>query len=65
MLGAADVQARITRWFNTDVSVFGRLTSRTALLGWPFFAVNLGLIVAGFAARRRRSGGRDLKAAAS
>lgn len=54
MVGAADVQASISNWFSAKVNVFGREMSRTALLGWPFFALNLGLIVAGFAARRRR-----------
>jgi len=54
MLGAADVQASISNWFSAKVDVFGREMSRTALLGWPFFAVNAGLIIAGFIARRRR-----------
>ncbi|NNC79893.1 MAG: cytochrome c biogenesis protein CcdA [Acidimicrobiales bacterium] len=54
MLGAADVQASISNWFSAKVNVFGRDMSRTALLGWPFFAVNAGLVIAGFLARRRR-----------
>lgn len=50
--GAIDFQARMTGWFASPVTVFGRTMSRTALLGWPFVAVNAALIVAGFAGRR-------------
>jgi len=50
--GALEYQGSMTGWFASDVSVFGRTMSRTALLGWPFVAINVALIVAGFVGRR-------------
>lgn len=51
MLGAQGFQSGLTSWFEADLSVLGKIFSRTSALGWVFTIVNLGLIVAGFAAR--------------
>ena len=52
-LGVADIQASVSQWFGAEVSIFGRMTSRTSLLGWPFVAINAMVIIGGFIARRR------------
>lgn len=50
--GGIEFQSTMTSWFSGDVTIFGRMMSRTAVLGWPFLALNVALIVAGYAARR-------------
>jgi len=51
---ATGVQSSMNTWFAQQTTVFGRTMSRTALLGWPFVAVNVALIAAGFVVRRSR-----------
>ncbi len=53
MLEASTFQSSVSNWFSKDASLFGFTISRTGLLGWAFFGLNAGLIVAGFVSRRR------------
>ena len=50
-----DIQTDVAVWFSADVEVFGRTTDRTSLLGWPFVAINVIVIIGGFLARRKRA----------
>jgi len=52
MGGASRIQTRMNQWFDAPVSVAGWETSRSGFLGWPFVIINVGLIAAGFIARR-------------
>lgn len=51
---AEGYQADMTGWFVADVTLGSRTMARTTLLGWTFFILNAGLIVAGAVARRPR-----------
>ncbi len=51
---AEGVQADATGWFVADVNVGSRSIARTTVLGWSFFILNAGLIVAGAVARRSK-----------
>ena len=52
---AEGVQADATSWFVADMSIAGRTMPRTTFLGWSFFLLNAGLIVAGAITRQTRS----------
>ena len=53
------IQGSLQNWFSQRNTIFGREMSRTAILGWPFVAINVALIAAGFVARRARKSGSD------
>jgi len=50
--GGTRFQSSMTTWFQQSHSIFGRDWTRSAILGLPFVAINVALILAGFAARR-------------
>ncbi len=52
---AETIQAGATTWFVADMSFLGQTMPRTTFLGWSFFVLNAGLIVAGAIARQSRS----------
>lgn len=56
IVGTLDLQTDVAAWFSTKVTVFGRTMERTGLLGWPFVAINIVIIIGGFIARRRSAG---------
>ncbi len=52
MLEASGIQSSLNNWFASPIDVFGWMTTRTAFLGWPFVAINVALVIAGFVVRR-------------
>jgi cytochrome c-type biogenesis protein len=60
MARAGTIQSSMNTWFAQPQTVFGRTMSRTAFLGWPFVAVNLALIAAGFVIRKSRRDDDDI-----
>ena len=52
---AEGVQADASNWFAADVSIGSSTMARTTILGWAFFILNAGLIIAGAIARRGKS----------
>ncbi len=52
---AEGVQADASNWFAADVSIGSSTMARTTILGWAFFILNGGLIIAGAIARRGKS----------
>ncbi len=51
--GVGEIQSDASSWFDAEVSLLGRMMSRAQLLGIPFVAINLAIIVGGFIARRK------------
>lgn len=52
ILGAEGIQTSITNWLRGHVGVGSFSAARTTILGWAFFVLNAGLVIAGAAARR-------------
>ncbi len=52
---AEGVQTDASNWFAADVSIGSSTMARTTILGWAFFILNAGLIIAGAIARRGKS----------
>ena len=50
---ALDLQANLNIWIAGAASIGAITVSRINLLGWTFFALNAGILVAGYTARRQ------------
>ncbi len=49
---AEKFQADLAGWISAQISLFGRTTARTTVMGWAFLLINVVLAVAGWFARR-------------
>lgn len=54
ILGAEGIQTDVSNWFVADVGLGSFAVARTTVLGWTFFVLNAGLIIAGMLSRQAR-----------